>query len=135
MTEEKAVSRELKCHFISYNMDYYLGKAKELYEIEQEERREAQKRLAEFNKDDEIAELREQLTRTRKYSLMNMSDKEYEAAKAFREKHWQMHNGGQSKGVANTYQYELTGTVIGTCIKIRCPICGEEKDITDIDSW
>ena len=37
---------------------------------------------------------------------------------------------GFSRG--NTYIYEITGTSIGEIIKIKCPICGEELDITEI---
>ena len=33
------------------------------------------------------------------------------------------------------YLYELTGTGIGTAITIKCPVCGEEKNITDYDCW
>lgn len=132
---ETARSREFKFHFANENLDSLLGKIKELYEMKQEECRELRKRIEEFNKDAEIVELNNRLNRAYKYSLMNMSEKEYEADQEFRNRHWQMHNGGQYKGKANTYQYELTGTGIGTCITIRCPICGEEKDITDIDSW
>lgn len=91
--------------------------------------------IAVFNKDDKIQELTKELKHTLRNSLMNMSDKEYEADRQFRTRHWAMHNGGKSKCDGNTYWYELSGTGIGTCIKIKCPICGEEKDITDIDSW
>ena len=31
--------------------------------------------------------------------------------------------------------YKITPTGIGDIIKIKCEQCGEEKDITDIDSW
>lgn len=92
--------------------------------------------IAVFNKDEKIEELTKQIRRILRNSLMNMSDKEYEADRQFRTHHWAMHNGGKSKKCdGNTYWYELSGTGIGTCIKIKCPICGEEKDITDIDSW
>ena len=91
--------------------------------------------IAVFNKDDRIQELTKELKHTLRNSLMNMSDKEYEADKEFRSRHYEMHNGGKSKYGGNTYWYELSGTGIGTCIKIKCPICGEEKDITDTDSW
>ena len=91
--------------------------------------------IAVFNKDDRIQELTKELKHTLRNSLMNMSDKEYEADRQFRTRHWAMHNGGKSKCDGNTYWYELSGTGIGTCIKIKCPICGEEKDITNIDSW
>ena len=91
--------------------------------------------IAVFNKDDKIQELTKEIKHTLRNSLMNMSDKEYEADRQFRTRHWAMHNGGKSKCDGNTYWYELSGTGIGTCIKIKCPICGEEKDITDTDSW
>ena len=91
--------------------------------------------IAVFNKDDRIQELTKELKHTLRNSLMNMSDKEYEADRQFRTRHWAMHNGGKSKCDGNTYWYELSGTGIGTCIKIKCPICEEEKDITDTDSW
>lgn len=91
--------------------------------------------IAVFNKDDKIQELTKELKHTLRNSLMNMSDKEYEADRQFRTRHWAMHNGGKSKCDGNTYWYELSGTGIGTCIKIKCPICEEEKDITDTDSW
>ena len=31
--------------------------------------------------------------------------------------------------------YDLQGTGIGTVVKIKCPICGAEEDMTDIESW
>lgn len=31
--------------------------------------------------------------------------------------------------------YSFTPTGIGDCVKIKCNICGEEKDITDYDTW
>lgn len=88
-----------------------------------------------FNQNEEIQKYKNIAADIQKKSLMNMSDKEYEADKEFRSRHWEMHNGGKHKFVGNTYWYELSGTGIGTYIKIKCPICGEEKDITDIDSW
>ena len=65
-----------------------------------------------------------------------MSDKEIEAERNFRYRHYEkcalpLNN----KSAGNTYIYELTGTGLGTCIKITCPICGQSEDITDIDSW
>lgn len=37
---------------------------------------------------------------------------------------------GFSKG--STYIYEITGTSIGEIIKIKCPICGSEEDISEL---
>ena len=73
---------------------------------------------------------------TRHHSLLQLSDNEVKAIKDFRDKHYKkcaepLH----SKAAGNTYIYELTGTGLGTCIKITCPICGETEDVTDTDSW
>ena len=68
--------------------------------------------IAVFNKDDRIQELTKELKHTLRNSLMNMSDKEYEADRQFRTRHWAMHNGGKSKCDGNTYWYELSGTGI-----------------------
>ena len=65
-----------------------------------------------------------------------MSDKEAKVARDFRQRHYeQCALPLNSKSAGNTYIYELTGTGLGTCIKITCPICGQSEDITDIDSW
>ena len=66
------------------------------------------KKVAEWNKDEEI----------RKAVEKAFKDSHYESCK----------NGGK-------YLYELTGTGIGTAITIKCPVCGEEKNITDYDCW
>lgn len=58
-----------------------------------------------------------------------LSPVEHERCKAFREHHYQFcKNGGR-------FIYDLQGTGIGTIVKIKCPICGIEKDITDAESW
>lgn len=89
-----------------------------------------------WNKDQEIQDARKQADYFRQHSLLTLSDKELAAVKAFREKHWkECAEPLKSKAKGNTYIYELTGTGIGTCIKITCPICGRSEDITDIDSW
>ena len=62
-------------------------------------------------------------------SLCNLTDKEDERINKFRNKHYKKCGNG------NKYLYELTGTGIGTIIKITCPICGKQKDVTDSDSW
>jgi hypothetical protein len=33
------------------------------------------------------------------------------------------------------YSYVFTPTGIGIAVKIICPYCGEEKDITNVDCW
>ena len=87
------------------------------------------KKVAEWNKDEEIRKAVELAEYNRTHSLCQMSDNEKEAEKAFKDSHYEScKNGGK-------YLYELTGTGIGTAITIKCPVCGEEKNITDYDCW
>lgn len=92
--------------------------------------------LDEWRKDDEIQELKEVNNSIMRHSLLQMTDKEVEAERAFRKKHWEKcAEKFHSKAKGNTYIYELTGTELGTIIKITCPLCGETEDITDEESW
>lgn len=87
------------------------------------------KKVAEWNKDEEIRKAVELTEYNRTHSLCQISDNEKKAERAFRDSHYKScKNGGK-------YLYELTGTGIGTAIRIQCPVCGEEKDITDYDCW
>lgn len=82
-----------------------------------------------FRKDQEIQELETQVAALRHRSLHVMSEAEYNLAENFRHYHYEKCKNG------STFQYELSGTGIGTIISIICPVCGERKDITDIESW
>lgn len=65
-----------------------------------------------------------------------LTEKEEELAKAFRDKHKQCrpkHNRMFQQYAPFSYTFEPNG--IGIAVSIKCPYCGEEKDITDIDSW
>lgn len=31
--------------------------------------------------------------------------------------------------------YDITETGIGTIVKVKCPACGVEEDITDVNNW
>lgn len=86
-------------------------------------------RVCEFNKDNEIKAKDAELQSVYDHALCVMSDKESNARREFVEQHY------KTCGNSGTFIYELSGTGIGTVIKIKCPICSEEKDITDIDSW
>ena len=52
---------------------------------------------------------------------------------AFKEKHAKSCPGISTIGGKFTYIFTPTG--VGTAIVVRCNACGEEKDITDVDSW
>lgn len=94
-----------------------------------EENERLAKSLMEWNRDDEIQKLRNLAEWYRTHSLKILSDDELCVVNEFRKKHY------HSCGNGSTYQYELTGTGVGTAVKIRCPKCGEEMDATDYTSW
>lgn len=55
-----------------------------------------------------------------------LSEKEEALAKEFRMEHIEC---------SSTFQYIFEPNGIGTVVTIKCPYCGETKDITDIDCW
>ena len=73
-------------------------------------------------KEDEIRSIHQR-------AITVLSSKEYERDKAFRERHHKSCKNG------SRFIYDLQGTGIGTIVKVRCPICDVEEDITDMDSW
>lgn len=88
-----------------------------------------QKRLQSWNGDAEVQNAYKKVEECRRLSLQNCSEMEIERMTNFRNQHYEKcHNG-------NCYQYELLGTEIGVIIKIRCPDCGQEEDVTDYESW
>ena len=93
------------------------------YDFLAELNKSLQKKVAEWNKDEEIQRAVEMT------EYCQMSDNEKKAERAFRDSHYKSCKNGSK------YLYELTGTGIGTAITIKCPVCGEEKDITDYDCW
>ena len=82
-----------------------------------------------FCKDEEIQKLERQVDELRRYSLHVMSEKEHTENAAFQAEHYMKCKNG------NRFQYELIGTGIGTVLYVRCPVCGEQKNITDLNSW
>ena len=62
------------------------------------------------------------------------SKKEKEAYKQFNEEH--MHNREFSRMNGGKAPYLIPNhTGIGTILRVKCQICGEEKDITDTEVW
>lgn len=111
------------------NFEKLLQSIKEEFDYVCKENKELSKMLRDWNKDDEIKKLRDLVEWHRLHSLQTLSDDEFLEIKKFRDAHY------NSCGNSSTYQYELTGTGIGTIIKIRCPKCGQETDVTDYASW
>ena len=82
----------------------------------------------EVYKDEVIERLNKELERYRNNSLQVLSDKEISQFREFKYNHY------KSCGTNDVYVL-LSPTGIGTIIKLKCPKCSEEVDITDIDSW
>ena len=110
------------------DMDVMLEQVKKQYKFMEKSLADAKKELNEWNKDAEIQAMQEEVNQVRRNSLYVMTDKEHKAIEAFRGKHY-------ISCKSSAYQYELAGTGIGTIIKIKCPVCGEQEDVTDLESW
>ena len=82
----------------------------------------------EVYKDKVIERLNKELERYRENSLQVLSDKEISQFREFKHSHY------KSCGINDVLVF-LSPTGIGTVIKIKCPECGEEVDITDINHW
>ena len=87
------------------------------YDFLAELNKSLQKKVAEWNKDEEIQRAVEMTEYCRTHSLCQMSDNEKKAERAFRDSHYKSCKNGSK------YLYELTGTGIGTAITIKCPYC------------
>lgn len=126
------------CNNIKELSKYYEDKIKQLEK--ENVKLKSDKKYKEL--EDEVKELNNKLF---KNSLVYLSDTQVKKIKEFKDKHYNkcakadneklikqgIHPAtGFSKG--NTYIYEITGTSIGEIIKIKCPICGEELDITEL---
>jgi len=116
------------------DFDKTVEKLRKQYHQMEDRVKDMQSRLREFRKDAEIADANAEMDYIRRHALHIFSDKERTADTAFRRRHYEMHTP-HTKASGNTYIYTLTGTGIGTCVKVKCPVCGEEEDITDIGSW
>lgn len=79
---------------------------------------------------DELEGLQNELAR----SYMRFSPKEEEAYQKFIHKHYKLHNDGKYKN-SSGITVHMTGTGVGTCYELECPICHEKENITDYDTW
>lgn len=86
-------------------------------------------KLREYSKDEEVAKLSNKVEAYRKHSLLMLSPLELEAIQKFKSTHYESCKNGSK------FEYTLIGTGIGTGIVIKCPACGESKDVTDSASW
>ena len=61
-----------------------------------------------------------------------LEKKKKKRADAFKEHH---KNRRKRNGISLPYKYIFTSSGIGNVVVIKCPYCGKEKDITNIDCW
>ena len=82
----------------------------------------------EVYKDEVVKRLNKELEHYRKNSLQVLYDKEMLQFKEFKHTHY------KSCGTSDVWVL-LSPTGIGTAIKLKCPKCLVELDITDCDHW
>ena len=119
--------------FVNRSFDETVENLKRQYHDLETQVESANQRLADFRKDEEIVHLDAKIKELSRNSLLMLSGTERESIDAFKDEHYQRHKGDRRSG--SSYIYKLTGTGVGTCIEITCPLCGETKDVTDISSW
>lgn len=85
--------------------------------------------LNSYNKDEEIAKLKTEMKELWDNSLFVLYPKEKDRIKEFEQIHYEKCRN------SNEYTYHMTGTGIGTVVKVQCPVCKEIQDVTDVDSW
>lgn len=113
----------------SREFDKSIEAIKRAYKSVCDSRDSFREQLRSWDKDEEIQAARKQAEDYRRLSLCQCSEKEMTQIKEFRSRHYQSCENG------SCFQYELTGTGIGTVIKIKCPKCGVEENVTDYECW
>lgn len=111
------------------DFDDLVEEVKQRYDEVSAETMRLRQQLHEWDQDEEIQKVKQLAEEYRKHSLQQLTDVELQRIAAFRDKHWKECRN------PNKFRYELTGTGIGTAVKIQCPVCGVEEDVTDLDSW
>lgn len=93
-----------------------------------EENASLREKIREYNQEEEMKILQDEISRLKRESLVTLNEKEKQAAKKFSEEHY--------KSCKNFYmEYIVVGTGIGTAVSVKCKICNEKKDITDMSNW
>lgn len=121
-------------HLSQKDVHEYLEAVGRQYDRLNDENKSLMERIASFNEADEIKKHADAVKDIRKRSLLVMTEKEVQSEIRFRDEHTHF-RGTKMSLFHSTFQYEITGTGVGTILKIRCPQCGQEQDITDYDAW
>lgn len=67
--------------------------------------------------------------------MLNLDSKEQELASIFMRKHKRCHTGIDATEGNYKFSYIVTPNGFGQVIEIRCNVCGEIADITNIENW
>lgn len=133
-TEEKRVLEVVDANMLAETVkdtiSYYEKKNAELFAENKQLRENA---LEKVNAEliDTIQSLREDLALS--YGQFS-SKKEKKAYEDFELRH--MHNRLYSRAIDGRVPYLIpTGTGVGTILHVKCPLCGVEEDITDVEAW
>lgn len=111
------------------NMDDILNGIKAKFERQENEIKKLRDKIDHYNKDEEIQKLKEEIEKIKVNSLFNLTDVEKKRDLAFKQKHTEMHDQDCSG-----FMYRIDYDAIGSFLTIKCPVCGEEEDITDYGS-
>lgn len=113
---------EALCEQITNTINYYKNVASECREEANKTHNEvmAEVRDEMRRKDEEIARM-----------PFHFSEVESNNFKAFEDKHREKGCGKFNEG----FSISFVGTGIGMIYKVKCNNCGEEEDITDLESW
>lgn len=115
------------------SFEKHLNEIKSMYEgvldLKSEYASQAKKLRDEYDKDEDVKRLKDEIEEIKKNSIYIGTNKEREAITNFRKEHY-VKCLNRSK-----FTYTLTGTGIGTNIEIKCPVCGEARDVSDYESW
>lgn len=109
--------------------DESLERLRSIYLEAERDRQRLKETICTWNQADELGKLRTAMDRLRMHSLLIMNETELQRLEEFQNRHWSVcKNSGH-------WLYDIEGTGIGPIIKVKCPVCGEEEDITDAESW
>lgn len=87
-----------------------------------------EKKIRNFNQEENVRHLREQIEDAYNHSIHVLSDNELKSLTAFKE----THHGKCSNHGRYIFDIEQTGGI--SLIRVQCPFCQEEVNITDFSS-
>lgn len=121
-----------KMNIRGLNIDQELDKIKEYIDILEKDKQsyidDLRKLREEYDKDEEVKQLKEKVEFLESNSLYILSENQKKQIKEFSQKHYDKCH--------EIYEYiTVMPTEIGIAIGIECSICGEKLNLTNYDEW